>query len=122
MPYVLIGTYGEYEEFTTQILGVFSSEQAARDAIPAVEAFGESQWKLHQERAARVREYLDRCTPTAVYPPGSPFPDGHKSYSLPDHEAAEAYAGPEVKFTCKSDDYEIYGFDLDAVQTPYQPS
>lgn len=118
--FILISEQGEYEDFTRSVLGVFSSENAAREAIPVFQALAESQWQLYQEREKRRVEYLaDHFMPDEVYPPGSPFPAGHIRYKEPQYREADAAIGPEVTLVSAGQDgykYVVERFGLNAIE------
>lgn len=115
MPYVLTQTYGEYEQFTTQVLGVFSTEQLARDAIPKFAELGERQWSLHQEWAKRREEYLEKLEPEKVFPPGLVYLNGWKQYNSDQYAEADAAAGPEIILIGDGKSYQIIPCEMDSV-------
>jgi len=114
--YVLIGERGEYEQFTRDVLGVFSSEDEARAAIPKLQELGKSQWALFQDHEKRRDEYLTRFKPAKVYPPGSPFPSGCILYTNEQYKEADDFLGPRPPLICDADTYEVECFNLDAIE------
>jgi hypothetical protein len=121
MYYVLTGEYGEYEQFDRVVLGVFSSEKEAADAIPKFRELGARQWAAYKDYERRKSEYLERFEPAMVYPVSapdndSPFPSGYTGYKNEQYEEAEAAVGPVPKLVPTCDKYEILPFNLDAVE------
>lgn len=114
--YVLIGEYGEYEQHTTMVLGVFSSEAAAHDAIPKFKELGERQWAAHQEHDRRRDQYLTRFEPDRVYPPGSPFPNGCTLYKNDQYREADEHLGPAPALIPTCDEYIVKRFNLDQIE------
>jgi hypothetical protein len=114
--YVLISERGEYEQFTREILGVFSSEPSARAAIQKFQELGKAQWVLYQEYEKREEEYLTKFEPSEVFPPGSPFPDGCVLYTNEQYEEANKVLGPKPALICDGDNYVVECFTLDAIE------
>lgn len=120
--FILISEHGEYENFTRDILGVFTSEELAHAAIPALQALQQKRWEEYEARDKRREDYLAvNFTPDRVYPPsapgnGSPFPAGCVLYKNEQYAEAESAAGPEIVTVPAWEDckYEIETFDLDS--------
>lgn len=115
--FVLVGERGEYEQWSRDVLGVFSSEAAARSAIDKLKELGAKLWDQHQDRSRRRNEYLAaHFTPDKVYPPGSPFPDGCILYKSEQYHEADAAIGPEIPLICDCDEYSVIECAVDAVE------
>lgn len=113
---VLIGDQGEYEQWTRDVLGVFSSENEARGAVDKLKALGKELWERYQERDQRRTEYLKRFEPAKVYPSGSPFPNGCVLYTNEQYHEADAAIGPEIPLICDCREYLVVKCKLDAIQ------
>lgn len=117
--YILIAEYGEYENAGRNVLGVFSSAEAARAAIPRFKELGNRQLELYQDRQRRRDEYLQRYEPDKVIPPGSSlFPDGCIVHTNEHYKEADAAIGPDVPLIVDGDEYVVEQFTLDAVKPP----
>lgn len=114
--FVLYGEHGEYEQWSRDILGVFASEELAREAIPKFKRLGAELWTKYQERDQRRDDYLKRFAPAKVYPPGSPFPDGCILYTNEQYAEADAAIGPEIPIICECDEYFVIKCNVDAVE------
>ncbi len=114
--YVLIGEYGEYERHTTLVLGAFSSEQLAWDAVPKHAKFSGEQYKLYQEHQRRSDARLKEMTPERIIPPGYPFPNGWNCYRREQYEKAELAAGPRPEFHPTCEEFRVECFNLDAIE------
>lgn len=117
--YILIGEYGEYEQHTTLVLGAFSSEQLALEAVPKHAKFSEEQFALYQAHQEREAAYLKEMTPERVIPPGYPFPNGWNCYSNEQHAEAKKMAGVRPDFHPKCEEFRVECFNLDAVEMPH---
>lgn len=115
--YVLIGERGEYEDFTREVLGVFSSRDAACDAIPKLRVLGARRWAQWQERDTKRKDYLKRFEPAKIYPAGSVFPGGHISYTNAQYEEAEKACGDAPRLIVPAENYLIESYDIDAIDT-----
>jgi len=107
--YVLIGERGEYEDFYRDVLGVYSSHEAAREAIPKLRAYGDVQWAQYQKRDQAVKDYLSRFEPHHMGN-GIPF------YRNEQYAEAEAACGPRPAIICNYDTYIIERHGLDAIE------
>lgn len=108
--YVLIGDSGEYADFTRDVLGTFSSHEAARAAIPKLRAYGAAQWKAYQERDQKRKNYLTRFEPRFT------FSSGDAAYSIEQYAEAEEACGAEPALVPDSDTYIIERYVLDAIE------
>lgn len=112
--FVLISEHGEYEDFTRDILGVFSSQESATAAIPRFQELCDRQWKLHQEYDRHRNEYLAaRFTPSMVYP------SGLLVYTNAQYEQVDATIGPRPSLVSAGVDgykYVIEPFNRDVIE------
>jgi hypothetical protein len=119
--FVLIEEHGESEQFTRTVLGVFSSEDAARAAIPKFEELGKIQFADYQDHQKRREEYLTRFEPAKIYPAASPtnnspFPCDCILYTNDQYKEADEALGKPPAIICKGDNYEIECFNIDAIE------
>lgn len=115
--YVLVSEHGEYEDFARDILGVFTSEDKAKAAIPALQALQTQRWDEYKARDARREKYLaDNFAPDRVIPPGSALPNGCVLYKNEQYAEAEQAVGPSITTipAWKDCTYEVEAFDLDS--------
>lgn len=111
--YVLIAEYGEYESFTQAILGVFTSDDAARAAIPEFEHLGRERSEAFNAYATKRDEYLAaNFQPDRVIPPDSPFHDGCILYKNENYAEADAACGPRPIGVPRGDKYVIESYEL----------
>lgn len=104
--YVLIGERGGNDDYTTTVLGTFSSAQAARDAIPAVVAHGKEQYAKYTEWHTK---YVDHWSRLEVAFPWSDLVQERKRAEI------IATIGPEPRFTCEDEAYIIQRHVLDGI-------
>ncbi len=114
--YVLVGERGEYDTFTREVYGVFSSEDEAKVAIPKLATLAAELWEKYQAHEGRRKKFLNTLIPIREWSPGSPFPSGHKQYSESQYAEAEKVCGAAPNFFCVADKYMVETFTLDAIQ------
>lgn len=108
MLFVVIGEYGEYEQRSEVLCGVFSSLGEAEAAIARSDIDREPVWRTWEAWEARGDAYLATLEPDRVIE-SSLFADGiHKCYREEDYVEAKKRAGPEPDISVEFDTVYIY--------------
>lgn len=110
--YVLIGESGEYEQFHRAVLGVFSSREAAGQAIVKLRALRALYEQKHDERERKRNAYLRRFEPARMGV-GDKWP----VYTAEQYAEADAACGPAPEHVEVGEEYKIERHGLDAVQS-----
>ena len=105
--FVVVAFWGEYDDYSQEVRGVFSTEADAINAASRMGEVAKASWVRWLAWDAKRKAFLETQTPVYVHEPSSAFPTGHKSYQTVAYEQAGKEAGPEPAFWVSDVEYRI---------------